>query len=186
MIRRVKSGFGLLVGLAILTALVLVACGDATSTTASNPVAAPSVAAATTSVATTAATTTSAATTAATTTSIATTSAVTTSAATTTTSAAGTTAAGATSAAALPPLNLSESAEAGRKVVAARCSGCHLQEGRAAGRAPQLSVSQNALDAAYVTSNIRNGKGRMPAFDQTKVSDTDLANIIAYLKAIHQ
>jgi mono/diheme cytochrome c family protein len=78
-------------------------------------------------------------------------------------------------------------AEAGRVVFAKTCAGCHLGQGQLAGRAPQLSVSQNAINPDFVRQRIRNGSpGKMPAFDQTKVSDADIESIILYLKAIHK
>lgn len=158
--------------LLLLGLLVLAACGDATNTSA--PAAAPTTAP-TTAAATTAASTTAAATTAA-------------AASGATTAAAG----AATTVAATPtaplPTRADASAEAGRQVVARNCAGCHLQQGLAAGRAPQLSTSQNAINADFVRNQVRNGSAskRMPAFDQTKISDADLANIILYLKAIHK
>ena len=77
-------------------------------------------------------------------------------------------------------------AEAGRLVFAKTCAGCHLGQGTLAGRAPQLSVSQNAINADFVRNRVRKGKAPMPAFDTTKVSDADLENIIVYLQAIHK
>lgn len=145
----------------LLGVVGLAACGDATNTSAP-PAAAPTTAAAvapTTAVSATVAPT---------------------KAASATTAAAGTTAA------APQPTQSDPKAEAGRQIFAKTCAGCHLGEGTQAGRAPQLSVSQNAINADFVKNQVRNGKGRMPAFDTTKVSDADLENIILYLKAIHK
>src|SRR4051794_38194597 len=110
--------------LLLLGSLMLAACGDATNTSApaAAPTTAPTTAAATTAAATTAAATTAAATTAA---------------AGATTAAAGATTVAATPTAPLPTM-ADPAAEAGRQVVAQRCAGCHLQQGLAAGRAPQL------------------------------------------------
>lgn len=105
-----------------------------------------------------------------------------------TTAAASTTAAG-TKAAPAPtaplPTQSDPKAEAGRLIFAKTCAGCHLGQGTQAGRAPQLSVSQNAINPDFVRNQVRNGKPPMPAFNTSKVSDADLENIIAYLKAIH-
>lgn len=150
-------------GLLLLSMVILAACGDPTATTA--PAATPTVAP-TTAVATTLAPTTAAA-------------------------AGGTTAASGTRPAATPtaplPTLADTQAEAGRVVFAKTCAGCHLGQGQLAGRAPQLSVSQNAINADFVRQRIRTGSpGKMPAFDQTKVSDADIESIILYLKAIHK
>ena len=84
------------------------------------------------------------------------------------------------------PTQSDPKAEAGRQVFARTCAGCHLGQGTQAGRAPQLSVSQNAINPDFVRHQVRTGKAPMPAFDTTKVSDADLENIIVYLQAIHK
>lgn len=110
----------------------------------------------------------------------------------TTAASATTAAAGATTAAAAPnptpplPTQADAKAEAGRQIFAKTCAGCHLGQGTLAGRAPQLSVSQNAINADFVRNQVRKGKAPMPAFDTSRVSDADLENIIVYLKAIHK
>ncbi len=160
--RLFKSSW-LLVIILLLTVVSLAACGDSTST--SIPVAAAPTTAVSVTVAPTKA-------------------AVTTAAGATTAAAGGTTAA---AAAPTPPLptQADAKAEAGRLIFAKTCAGCHAGQGTQAGRSPQLSVSQNAINADFVRTQVRNGKGRMPAYDQTKISDADLENIILYLKAIH-
>lgn len=166
-------------GLALTTMvalLLLAACGDNTAT--STPPAATATTRPTTSAATAAPATTAVTTAARTTvpaTVAATTAAATTNAATTGTSS--------TTAVALDP----QKVEAGRKVFATQCTGCHLQEGKAGGGlGPNLAKSQNALNPDYVRGNVRNGRGQMIAFDKSEVSDADLENIILYLKSIHQ
>jgi mono/diheme cytochrome c family protein len=101
------------------------------------------------------------------------------------TTAAGTQASGGAAPTAPLPTQSDPKAEAGRLIFAKTCAGCHLGQGTQAGRAPQLSVSQNAINPDFVRNQVRKGKAPMPAFDQSKVSDADLENIIAYLKAIH-
>jgi mono/diheme cytochrome c family protein len=153
----------------LLGIIGLAACGDNTATTAP-PAAAPTTAAVAAAPTTAAAAPTTAA-----------------GAAGATTAAAGGTTAAAAAAAPTPPLPTQSDtrAEAGRLVFARSCAGCHLGQGTQAGRAPQLSVSQNAINADLVRTQVRNGKNRMPAFDQTKVTDAELEGIIVYLKAIH-
>jgi mono/diheme cytochrome c family protein len=165
---HMHKGFWLL--MALLAGLVsLAACGDNTATTA--PPAAAAVP--TTALVVSVAPTTAAA-------------SATTAAAGSTTAAAG---AAATKAPAAPtpplPTQADAQAEAGRLIFAKTCAGCHLGQGTQAGKAPQLSKSQNAINPDFVRHQVRTGKAPMPAFDTTKVTDTDLANIIVYLKAIH-
>lgn len=160
--------------------LLLAACGDSSATST-----VPAAIATATRPATTLAATTAQATTAAATTAPVTTVAPTTAAATTapvTTAAATTTAASATTSAAVDP----QKAEAGHKVFVMQCNGCHVEEGKKAGYGPNLSTSQNALNPDYVRGNVRNGRGKMVAFDKSEVSDADLENIILYLRSIHQ
>ena len=147
----------------LLGVIGLAACGDSTSTTAPAPAAAP-------------------------TTAVSVTLAPTTAPASATTAAAGATTAARPTAAPTPPLptQADAKAEAGRQVFAKTCAGCHLGQGTQAGRAPQLSVSQNAINPDFVRNQVRKGKAPMPAFDTTRVSDADLENIIAYLQAIHK
>lgn len=102
-----------------------------------------------------------------------------------TTAAAGTRASGGAAPTAPLPTQSDPKVEAGRQIFAKTCAGCHLGQGTQAGRAPQLSVSQNAINPDFVRNQVRKGKAPMPAFDQSKISDADLENIIAYLKAIH-
>jgi mono/diheme cytochrome c family protein len=160
-VMRLHKGFWLL--MALLAGLVsLAACGDNTATTA------PPTAAA-----------------------VPTTALVVSVAPTTAVASATTAAAGSTTAAAganpTPPLptQADAKAEAGRLIFAKTCAGCHLGQGTQAGKAPQLSKSQNAINPDFVRNQVRNGKNKMPAFDTSKVSDADLENIIVYLKAIH-
>lgn len=153
--------------------LLLAACGDSTATStvpAATATSRPTNTAipATTAPPTTVAPTTAPVTTVAPTTAPPTTVAPTTAAATTTV--------------ALDPQRV----EAGRKVFDVQCMGCHLEEGKKEGYGPNLSTSQNALNPDYVRGNVRNGRGRMIAFDKTEVSDADLENIILYLRSIHQ
>lgn len=59
-----------------------------------------------------------------------------------------------------------------------KCQSCHPNG--AAGRGPSLvGVSPDKI-ATYV----RNGRGQMPAYPQSRLSDQDLADIIAYVTSI--
>lgn len=65
------------------------------------------------------------------------------------------------------------------------CTSCHLNNGRnAGGQGPQLTVSQNAGNADYIRTIVRNGKGAMQPYDKDVVSDADLDNIVAYILSI--
>jgi mono/diheme cytochrome c family protein len=62
------------------------------------------------------------------------------------------------------------------------CGFCHASGGRAAGKGPQLMNSARSDD--FIRSRIKNGKeGAMPAFGQT-FSDSDIDQIIAYIRAL--
>lgn len=192
---KIRGG---LAALALFTILVLSGCGEtatpvvtsttaaaittlAATTTAATTSPATSTVAATTTLpaATTAAPTTVAITTAATTTVVTTTAPTTTIA---TTTIAPTTAATTTTAA---PAATGDAAK-GKVVFLAVCTGCHPNGGTDAGFGPNLSTSPHAIDPAYITFNVRNGRGFMPKFGTDQVSDVDLTNIIAYLSSIHK
>jgi mono/diheme cytochrome c family protein len=150
--------------LMLIALLLLTACGDNTATTA--PTIAPTTVPVPTVTATAAPTTAVAA---------ATTSAVV--AASTTTAATV-----AANSGELDP----QKVEAGRKVFVAQCQLCHLNGGKSSGGpGPSLALSRKALDANKVRENVRKGEAAMPAFDQTKVTDADLENIVVYLRSIH-
>ena len=63
------------------------------------------------------------------------------------------------------------------------CSACHANNGLAAGIGPKLA-GVGAKGDQYITTRVRQGKGTMPAFGTDKVSATDLANLIAYIKSL--
>ncbi|HEX2912911.1 MAG TPA: cytochrome b N-terminal domain-containing protein [Chloroflexia bacterium] len=62
------------------------------------------------------------------------------------------------------------------------CAACHPNGGRAAGVGPKLAGTTR--DDAYITGNIRNGRGQMPAFSADQVSDQDITNVIAYIRSL--
>lgn len=67
-------------------------------------------------------------------------------------------------------------ATAGATVYANNCAGCHD-----AG-APNLNEHGQNESAAEIRSLIRNGSGRMPAFDEATLSAADLENVMAHLQ----
>ncbi len=104
------------------------------------------------------------------------------------TKAAATTAASTTSAAAADAGSADpQKIAAGQKVFVTQCQVCHLNGGKSSGGAgPNLAFSKKSLDADRVRKNVRNGAEAMPAFDQTKLPDADLENIVLYVKSIYQ
>ncbi len=85
-----------------------------------------------------------------------------------------------------------QDANAGEQAYLATCAACHqVDGGGTAGAFPPLSDNPNALDAAYVSETIRNGKSgpievngivydaEMPAL--TNLSDAEIADITAFL-----
>ena len=76
-------------------------------------------------------------------------------------------------------------AAAGKAVFATTCNSCHPNAN--AGIGPALYGPQFAArypDDAAVAAVIRQGKGGMPAFSSSQLSDQDLANVIAYLRGL--
>ncbi len=66
-----------------------------------------------------------------------------------------------------------------------RCTGCHPGGGQ--GMGPALSGAD--FDKAFPTDDllaefIRTGKGAMPAWGADRVSDQQLADIIAYIRSL--
>ncbi len=67
--------------------------------------------------------------------------------------------------------------ELGQALYELKCMGCHGSDA-SGGSAPGI---QNESDAKFYTA-IQNGDGPMPAFPD--LSDTDIANIIAYVRSL--
>jgi mono/diheme cytochrome c family protein len=67
------------------------------------------------------------------------------------------------------------------------CQGCHASMGTAVGPTgcPNLSISTNALDPAYIRGNVRNGRGLMPVFDTDTIDDPTLNNLVAFVLSIN-
>lgn len=82
---------------------------------------------------------------------------------------------------ALPPGD----AAAGQPVFAANCNSCHPNAN--AGIGPALygpPFDSRYPDNAAVAAVIRQGKGGMPAFEPSQLTDQDMANVIAYLRGL--
>ena len=62
------------------------------------------------------------------------------------------------------------------------CGFCHANGGRAVGKGPQLMNTARSDD--FIRNRIKNGKeGAMPAFGKT-FSDSDIDQILAYIRAL--
>jgi mono/diheme cytochrome c family protein len=83
-----------------------------------------------------------------------------------------------------PPAGVGDAA-AGQAVFQTRCNACH--PGANAGIGPALNgaaFNTRYPDDAAIAAVVRSGRGGMPAFSASQVSDTDLANVIAYLRSL--
>ncbi|MDP2662139.1 MAG: cytochrome c [Dehalococcoidia bacterium] len=73
-------------------------------------------------------------------------------------------------------------AAAGKAVFDANCTACH--PGGQQGAGPSLVGAVGRTGEARVTSQIRNGGGIMPPFPASKISDAQMASLIAYLATL--
>ncbi len=96
--------------------------------------------------------------------------------------AAATTAAAAGGATAAPAAAGAGNATAGQRVFTQQCNVCHTNGGRVAGIGPKLAGAN--IPDATIQSNVRNGKGAMPAFSTEQVSDQQLSDLVAYIKSL--
>jgi mono/diheme cytochrome c family protein len=69
---------------------------------------------------------------------------------------------------------------AGQQIFMRNCYQCH--PGGNAGLGP--SLNDKGLPGFAIRTQVRNGFGAMPAFDDKRISDQDLENVVAYLKAL--
>lgn len=76
------------------------------------------------------------------------------------------------------PLSLNKEEEAGEKVFMTHCQRCHPQG--EAGLGPAINPAPNFGKRFQ----IRHGLGAMPAFDEHHISDEELDQVLAYLKAL--
>jgi mono/diheme cytochrome c family protein len=68
----------------------------------------------------------------------------------------------------------------GQQLFMFNCNQCH--PGGAAGLAPGLN--DKPLPAIAIKTQIRNGVGAMPAFDESRLIDADVDAIVKYLKSL--
>ncbi len=78
------------------------------------------------------------------------------------------------------PVPLSAAALRGKDVYGKQCQACHPDGGKGVG--PALI----GLDRQIFTQITRSGKGAMPAFGQTKLSDDQLSDMVAYVDSLSQ
>ncbi|RJR38354.1 MAG: cytochrome c [Desulfobacteraceae bacterium] len=77
------------------------------------------------------------------------------------------------------PSAFSQEARQGNIVFAAHCHQCH--PGGEGGLGPALN--NKPLPGFMIKMQVRHGIGAMPSFSNVKVTDKDLDNIVAYMKA---
>jgi mono/diheme cytochrome c family protein len=70
----------------------------------------------------------------------------------------------------------------GQEVFTQYCTTCH--PGGGAGRGPSL-ITQN-LSTQKIETTVRNGRGLMPGFGTSSISDDDLAQLVQYIQSLHQ
>jgi mono/diheme cytochrome c family protein len=63
-----------------------------------------------------------------------------------------------------------------------QCSQCHPGGEAVLGPA----INNKPLPAFLIRFQVRHGLGAMPAFSEERVTDSDLTDVIAYLKALRQ
>lgn len=80
------------------------------------------------------------------------------------------------------PLTLDDQQRRGQKVFMKQCSQCH--PGGEAGLGPALN--NKPLPEFLIKLQVRHGFGAMPAFSEERVPDSELADVIAYLKALRR
>lgn len=71
-------------------------------------------------------------------------------------------------------------AAAGQTVFQQNCDGCH--PGGNAGTGPALRG--RGLTAERISTQVRNGGGGMPAFPPNRISDQQLADVVAYVMSL--
>lgn len=65
------------------------------------------------------------------------------------------------------------------------CSGCHSNDGKAAGVGPKLQGDPNVTGTAFVINQVRNkAVAPMPKFPVSQISDADLNKIAAYIVSL--
>lgn len=80
------------------------------------------------------------------------------------------------------PLALDDQQRRGQRVFMKQCSQCH--PGGEAGLGP--AINNKPLPGFLIRFQVRHGLGAMPAFSEERVTDSELTDVIAYLKALRQ
>lgn len=70
--------------------------------------------------------------------------------------------------------------DAGRQVFAANCAACHGTTGEGAGSTPSVIGVVDRLTVEEVETIIRQGRGRMPAFE-ARLSESQVEDVLAFL-----
>lgn len=76
--------------------------------------------------------------------------------------------------------SLSTEERAGREVFMQACYQCH--PGGMAGLGP--AINDKPLPGWLIKTQVRQGLGAMPSFDESELSETDLDALVAYLAAL--
>ena len=74
------------------------------------------------------------------------------------------------------------SADSGKAVFASNCTACHPDGKQGVG--PSLAGIAGTMTLEQLTSRIRDGKGVMPGFPASKISDAQMGDLIAFLKTL--
>lgn len=70
----------------------------------------------------------------------------------------------------------------GEQVFLSNCNGCH--PGGGAGIGPALN--NRPIPESLVRSQVRNGRGIMPAFPRDRITDEQLDELVAYVAALYK
>lgn len=81
-----------------------------------------------------------------------------------------------------PLENISEEVAAGRVVFMEYCQQCHPHGEAGLG----LAINNKPLPGFMIRFQVRNGLGVMPKFKDSVISDEELGQLIAYLKALRK
>jgi mono/diheme cytochrome c family protein len=75
---------------------------------------------------------------------------------------------------------LNETEARGERVFAEHCDMCHTQGEAALGPA----LNDKPLPGSLIAFQVRHGLGAMPAFSEREISDAQLDDLVAYVKAL--
>lgn len=81
-----------------------------------------------------------------------------------------------------PDLVLGRAAQQGELTFMTQCSMCHPRgEGGLA-----FSINDKPLPGGLIAFQVRNGLGAMPSFPESRISDTELNDLVTYLLEVRQ